>query len=374
MDEKDLPKGVIPNHGYLYKKITHDKQTRNYSLGKIDELTIEELEKQIDLIKFNLKNGIQIPYKRNSDGNKNQEKGLTLKQFFKEAIDHFTNTKKLSLLTIDQYKRHLKKFMEYVGENKTLISITTKQAYKFYDKIAKNDLSNSTLNNYRISLVTLFNLAIKKGELPRNYHNPFMDIDRLKADIRERVITEEEEEIMYMNSINSYMFDLLLLAFNTGLREKNLFDLTWKENVNWKKEAFYVVHLKSKARRFVFWNSNLKKFMLVLYKKNGHQKYVLLQSEGGKIASRSTITEPFKKVKKGIENNDDIVFHSIRHTIYTRFLEQNISSDLASFIIGHTLPTQLARTYGHPNKNFFEEMETLTRYNCKFLNKYLNSL
>lgn len=369
---------------YLYARKQIKGKVYQEVLGRADELSQQKALRARDEFLLKLRNGGKNPSSRNSElpalkitstSKIDQFPNPTLKEYY-DGFDIIYGT----LRTLDQYKRHFRFLIDFLGEDIKLHQLTREQAFNFYQHhrdITK--LADKTLMNMKRSLVAVYSKAMKIGKIFDDLKNPFSYIPKLKTKIRKRIASKEEEELLYRNA-QEWVIPILITAFNTGLREENLLSLKWS-NVRWKLRSFYVTHAKINQEGYVPWNTNMQKLMLLLKEHKGSNEHLFLNKygipyhkEGDDNSGRRALRTTFRTTRRnaGIE---DFTFHDIRKTVKTRLASKGVSSDHSDYLLGHVYEGA-RKFYIHLGEDDIEDLrssfEKLLFYNSAYLNKYLD--
>lgn len=374
---------------YLYARKQIKGVVHQTELGRLDKLNSYSALKKRDEFLSNITNGqnhstVDLPvFKSESTLEIDSFSNPTLTEYYSELDKIYGD-----LGTLDQYKRHFKSFIDYCQESKLgdikLHKITRKNATDFYnfrrDSKVRNDnkLANKTLLNIKRSLVAVYNKAISNGYISHGLLNPFKHYEIKNNKLRERTATVDEEQRLYSNA-QEWAVPVFITAFNTGLREENLFSLKWTD-VRWESKSFYVLHAKINRYGYIPWNTNMQKLIPILQRMSGHNEYLFLNKfgrpyhkEGKKRSAQYAFASTYTTTRSKAEMTD-FTFHDMRRTTKTRLASKGVSSDHSDYLLGHTY--EGARKYyifiSEENiEDLRLSMEKLLFYNCDFLNNYL---
>ena len=133
---------------------------------------------------------------------------------------------------------------------------------------------------------------------------------------------------------NPYLWPLVILAIETGMRRSELLGLIW-DNINLKNRTAYLPDTKNGSSRTVPLSSKAVAVIGNLDKSQAHLFPV----------SDNAIRLSWDKLKKRAKLND-LRFHDLRHEAISRFFERGLSVAEVALISGHKDPRMLIR-YTH---------------------------
>jgi len=238
-------------------------------------------------------------------------------------------------------------------EDLPLSRMDKKDVEKLEKFLFSRKLKPSTVNRYFELLRHLFNLAIEDGYIKNNpikNYLPYVEDGCRRALSRDeaKVILESAKKIQKepRSNIQSAVYDLIVFAFNTGMRLSEILNL--RKSYIQDDVIFYPI-TETKYRRRVY--SQKSKF-----------KAICLNSEAIKIIKNQRSKDEYvfdinyrnpnaiyhvvQKLRRmtGIE---DFTFHQIRHTVST-WLSSQVSLTTAKIVLGHSdIKTTLR--YTHPS-------------------------
>ncbi|EJW21563.1 site-specific recombinase XerD [alpha proteobacterium IMCC14465] len=151
-----------------------------------------------------------------------------------------------------------------------------------------------------------------------------------------RLKTGEYEalELASKKTRNCYLWPLVILAIETGMRRSELLGLTW-DSVDLKKRTALLKDTKNGDSRTVPLSERAASTINILPKNS-----LLLFP-----VSDNAIRLSWDKLKKRA-NLDDLRFHDLRHEAISRFFEKGLSLPEVALISGHKDPRMLFR-YTH---------------------------
>lgn len=248
-----------------------------------------------------------------------------------------SKTEKRSWRRDEQLVRHLDKFFK----GKLLIHIkpTDIEQYKFKRK--SDGLSGSTINRELAALKRIFNITIK-NKIAR--YNPVNDVKFFQEPPgRTRYLTVDEINTL-LNKCQKRIRPVVITALNTGMRFKEILDLTWDRIYIEKTINPYleISHTKNGKKRFVPLNRTMVDLFNNLKGSQCDYSHVFLNRYGTPLRNiRNQFEEALTNA--GIS---DFRFHDLRHTFASHFVMNG--GDLLSLkqIMGHSSMKMVER-YAH---------------------------
>ena len=173
---------------------------------------------------------------------------------------------------------------------------------------------------------------------------PFNPLKKIKAPKNAKklpiFINEGELLVIIGNTEEQYLKDLFLTAFHTGMRLAELLNMKWNW-INLKDDIITVTNsesftTKSKKERIIPISSTLKK-CLTRRKRNikiSNTDIVFTRVPGIKI-NEDYISKRFKKVVRDLKLNDEIHFHTLRHSFASMLVQKGVSLYVVKELLGH---------------------------------------
>ncbi len=253
---------------------------------------------------------------------KQSPSSVTLSRFAAEYFSWLAETR--SRETVITYRAAWKKFAEFVGENRRLSQITTRDIDLWVKHETHKGNKPTTTNKDIRSLKAIFAKAVEWGYLKEN---PFSGYKMLPAE-NEKIRYLSEAEIKRLFSvIKDEKFRLFVaFALYSGCRRGEILELTW-DCVDWKNEVIRMKNLKTKKPKFVPLTPALKTVLTKM------QQY----TQVGYVFPRwhpSTVSHKFKKYARmaGL----DCRFHDLRHTYATYLVIKGVPINVVKELVGHT--------------------------------------
>ncbi len=216
------------------------------------------------------------------------------------------------------YNNHIKK----VFEKKLANSITTKDITNLILNIKNNGKADGkayapqTIKHILLVIKRVYNFNIKNGVI--NINNPTDNVQLEKYD-NTRISYLYDDEISrmfeYLESGKEWANDVALikLAFFTGLRKSELFNLEWN-NVDLDNKRIFLYETKGGKNQAIIITDNAVQVLLDIKDKCSDSTLVFPSKLGGK---RNDVKKLWSRIKKAANIRSDIRFHDIRHTFGT---------------------------------------------------------
>lgn len=244
---------------------------------------------------------------------------------------------------INNYPKYAQNLLNYTKTE--AITITENQIKEYYEYLQtkpnqrrKGIISQSHIHSQLLAIRIFFEYLQRIGKIKRNPYTL-----KVKSPIRNQrgILTQEEIKILYKTAQNLEETILLHLCYGCGLRRSEAQDLNIKD-VNFEQKLLFVRKGKGKKRRVIPLTEKITTDLQAYYKqnqwyRNENQESFLINIQGNRITG-TTIYETFKKLlqKTKINTSDkNICLHSLRHSIATHLLENEMSIEMVRNFLGH---------------------------------------
>ncbi len=278
----------------------------------------------------------------------------------------------------------------YVGKMK-LKNITSDHLQKWYndffdEKAAAGQNAENAVKNLHKVISPCFRHAYKTGRIFRNYAEfvilpKNMTLDSSKSDKKDRVHPLTlEEQMSFIEAIKGHPLEALLnTALDTGMRQGELFALTWND-VDFENKTFhinktygYIRDLKlnkmvgmvtppksKKSIRDIPIPERTKKILLKhkhvemeRFKRMGVDLLdtdLVFSTTAGTYFDGNNVLHRLKKIYSGI-GIEGKTFHDLRHTYATRLFELGEEPRTVQELLGHSDINITLGTYVHVLEN-----------------------
>lgn len=142
--------------------------------------------------------------------------------------------------------------------------------------------------------------------------------------------------------------DLYQIAAYTGMRSGELQHLKW-DNIDFNNRLLYVrsngeFRTKTRRDRSIPMNDRVVQVLKRRFEAYAHEhEYVFFNSESNKL-SHETTGKPLKKAVRKAGLNDNLHFHSLRHTFATWAVQSGMPWYAVSKLMGHST-TRMTEKY-----------------------------
>ena len=244
---------------------------------------------------------------------------------------------------INNYPKYAQNLLNYTKTE--AITITENQIKEYYEYLQtkpnqrrKGIISQSHIHSNLLAIRMFFEYLQRIGKIKRNPYTL-----KVKSPTRNQrnILTQEEIKTLYKTAQNLEETILLHLCYGCGLRRSEAQDLNIKD-VNFEQKLLFVRKGKGKKRRVIPLTEKITTDLQEYYKqnqwyRNENGESFLINIQGNRITG-TTIYENFKKLlqKTKINTSDkNICLHSLRHSIATHLLENEMSIEMVRNFLGH---------------------------------------
>jgi integrase/recombinase XerD len=263
-----------------------------------------------------------------------------------------------SKTAVDNYPKYAQKLLEYTQETAQKITDTHIKNYHQHlqtkpSKTTKKTLSQSHIYSQLLAIKLYFEYLERTRVIKRNPYTL-----RIKqATKKERIIfTQEEIQILYKTTQNIEERILLHLCYGCGLR-RNEVELLNLKDVNFEQKLLFIRKGKGKKRRVIPLTETIIKDLkeycndTEIYRKETQESFLI--NRLGNPIKGSTIYKTFKKLLKRAQSlkPENYCLHSLRHSIATHLLENEMSIEMVRDFLGHS---QLRTTQIYTRINFLK--------------------
>jgi len=244
---------------------------------------------------------------------------------------------------INNYPKYAQNLLNYTKTE--AITITENQIKEYYEYLQtkpnqrrKGVISQSHIHSNLLAIRIFFEYLQRIGKIKRN---PYTLKVKSPISNQRNIFTQEEIKLIYKACQNIQETIIVHLCYGCGLRRSEAQDLNIKD-VNFEQKLLFVRKGKGKKRRVIPLTEKITTDLQDYYKQN--QSYrnengesFLINIQGNPITGKA-IYENFKKLlqKTKINTSDkNICLHSLRHSIATHLLENEMSIEMVRNFLGH---------------------------------------
>jgi integrase/recombinase XerD len=263
-----------------------------------------------------------------------------------------------SKTVVDNYPKYAQKLLEYTKE--IALKITDQHIKNYYQylktkpsRITKKTISESHIYSQLLAVKLYFDYLERTKTIKQNPYTL-----RIKqATKNERIVfTQEEIQLLYKNTQNLEEKTILHLCYGCGLRRSEAQDLNIKD-VNFEQKLLFVRKGKGKKRRVIPLTESIVQDLKDYYSyteivRNENEESFLVNINGSKMKGEN-VYDLFKKLLKRTQSlkPENYCLHSLRHSIATHLLENEMSIEMVRDFLGHS---QLGTTQIYTRINFLK--------------------
>lgn len=259
---------------------------------------------------------------------------------------------------VDNYPKYAQNLLTYSKENPQKINDSHIKNYYNYlqtktSQRRKAPLSESHIYSQLLAIKLYFDYLERTRTIKQNPYNL-----RIKQPTKkERLIfTQEEIKTLYQNCDNLLETIILHLCYGCGLRRTEVIVLDVKD-INFEQKLLFIRKGKGKKRRVIPLTqsivNDLKNYnnQIEIHRKEKLQNFLI--NELGNPITGNTIYTTFKRILKRTQKIEykKYCLHSLRHSIATHLLENEMSIEMVRDFLGHS---QLGTTQIYTRINFLK--------------------
>ncbi|MDR0925335.1 MAG: site-specific integrase [Hungatella sp.] len=364
---KTLPPGIRQRSNGKYE----GRVKADYQSYSVYGDTITEVKKKMTDLRYKLEHGEFIASSK-----------ITLNEWYRTWIEQYKENQ-VKIGTIITYNKYFNGHIKDGIGKKKLVDIRGENIQKFYNDLAKRDLSLSSIKTISAILHGCLKQALKNGLIERN-PVPLATLPKGKAKSDHRIFTKEEQEIFMKYAQDSYLYNMFSLVIRTGLRSGEIRGLKLSD-VDKASNLLHIQRtLKYEAGRGFFEDTPktatskrdipLTKDMLTIIEREKQtygekvlrmDGYIFRLPDGTPISGARVQIEIDRIVTR--INEAGITFerftpHCFRHTFATRAIENGMNPQTLKTILGHSTLSMTMDLYSHvlPSTKA-EEMELIAK-------------
>ncbi|MFA6978592.1 MAG: tyrosine-type recombinase/integrase [Ignavibacteriaceae bacterium] len=250
-----------------------------------------------------------------------------------------------------KYQRSIKLafkiLINFFGEDHKLIELTLKKVIEFIEI-----LKVRAPKGYRVYYRTLKAALNKAQEWELIKTNPFT---KVKVPKRQRVspafLMKSELDIIISKMDNLILGSIVRFSFLTGCRLSEVVNLQYSD-INFDKKLITIgsksFSTKTREQRVIPMCEEL--FSVLTELKNNRKPnctYVFVKEYGFKYSS-DYVSKGFKKAVRASAMNEEIHFHSLRHSFASNLVQKNVPIYTVQKLLGHSSVTT-TEIYAHLN-------------------------
>ncbi len=273
---------------------------------------------------------------------------ITLTRFKEEYLAYTKQSKSQSYIK-RSIEPAFKFFIEFI-QDVPLESISVKNIDQFINSVYSRSESAASL--YFRTLKASFSKALVWEYIPEN---PFKKIKAPKVSKSFPVFISENELIEILNKTKTQLFkDIFTAAFYTGMRLGELLNMKWNW-VDFNQAAITVKNSKefkskSKRERIIPIHPKVKNVFQSIFPigKQSENSFVFFRYANIKF-NEDFVSKQFKKAVRDAKLNDDVHFHSLRHSFASALVQRGVSLYAVKELLGHE-DIKTTQIYSHLQK------------------------
>jgi integrase len=231
--------------------------------------------------------------------------------------------------------------------------------------------SPATVNRYLAVLSHAFSVAVNEWQWLSE--SPMRKLKLKESNARDRRLSDDERDRLLQTckeSINPYLYLVVLIALSTGLRLMEILslrfsDIQWKENIcllsikNTKNSRPHVVPLIGPAVQLLIKHAKLRRIdrdLVFPARKGFKERPAVIRSAWDEAITKADIK--------------DFTFHSLRHTAASWLAQLNVGESIIGKILNHK--SNITKKYIHLEDPHLHE--ALEKMNDTFLSQEICQL
>jgi integrase/recombinase XerD len=263
-----------------------------------------------------------------------------------------------SKTAVNNYPKYVQNMMDYIKEIPE--KITDQHIKNYYEylktkpsRITKKAISESHIYSQLLAIKLYFDYLERTKNIKRNPYNL-----RIKQTTKnERLIfTQEEIKLLYNTCENLQETIIIHLCYGCGLR-RNEVELLNIKDINFEQKLLFIRKGKGKKRRVIPLTTaivkDLKDYFIEteMIRKENEESFLI--SQNGSKMKGNNVYDLFKKILKRTQSlkPENYCLHSLRHSIATHLLENEMSIEMVRDFLGHS---QLVSTQIYTRINFLK--------------------
>jgi len=247
--------------------------------------------------------------------------------------------------TIDSYRRHARRFLEFINKPLHLVTLADLQLWRANFK----DLAPSSLGTAMAAIKSLLSFAHQIGVLQENVGTALKS-PKVKDTLNERILNELE--VMTMIALETDERDrvILRLLYAGGLRVSELCAIKWRDLKPRNQSGQVTVFGKGGKTRTVLLPESVWQELSQMRGESKSQDPVFPSRQGGGHLDRTQVYRIVKAAAKraGIEGN--VSPHWLRHAHASHSLDRGAPLHLVQATLGHSSVATTER-YLHARPN-----------------------
>lgn len=278
---------------------------------------------------------------------------------FQEIIDDHLNSSILKKkASYSDISFRLGRVKEFFGPSKLARLVTDDDLVDFRDELIADGMAQTTTNHYLNDIRAAFHRAIRKGnkdKIRKAEENPASQVDFFPATTLSRCLNEDEKIRLLSACVDQDLYDLVSVALFTGMRESEIFELSWSKNISFPLNDIYLPWHKTKEDKdkHMPMFDEVRKILERRRTANPASDWVFPSENGeqgtwsGAIAAGGSYRWKYWQALKTANILDTTKFHLLRHTFASDMLMAGVDIKTVAQFLGHTTTKMLETRYAH---------------------------
>jgi excisionase family DNA binding protein len=266
----------------------------------------------------------------NAQGVKEKNRSVYFGELADLYLEDYAKVNKKSWKTDEGYLKGMKEFFK----DRLIQSITSQDIERYKAHRKADGVKLTTVNKCVQILSKVFNCGIVWGY---SGQNPVKGVKKFSEEPfrRKRVLNIDEEERLFDVMTQSYLGSMVKIFLYSGLRRKELFQLTW-EDVDFKNRKLFIRETKTLKNRYVPMNDTVCGELKGLHQSRKGQDLVFVNPKTGKayVDIRRSFYGACRRAR--IKN---LLLLDLRRTFATRLLEAGVDIVTVQHLLGHSSVT-----------------------------------
>ena len=248
-----------------------------------------------------------------------------------------------SKTAVNNYPKYAQNLLNYTKETPQKITDQHIKNYYEYLKINPSNITKKIISQSHISSQLLaIKLYFKYLEITRTIKkNPYNLKIKQTIKTQRIIFTQQEIKTLYQNCNNLLETTILNLCYGCGLRRTEV-ELLELKDINFEQKLLFIRKGKGRKRRVIPLTQSIIKDLknyanyTEIYRKENTENFLI--NELGNAITGNTIYKTFKKTLKKTQNlaPENYCLHSLRHSIATHLLENEMSIEMVRDFLGHS--------------------------------------
>ncbi len=274
---------------------------------------------------------------------KKKNRGAKMEKQIKLFLEFLRDDKKLSVNTLQSYKRDISQYETYINENKlNYLKVTEEDIRNYMEYLKEEDKKKSTISRSLAAIRSFYQFLIRSKKVKKD---PTKNIESPKVEKRiPSILTSKEVELLLEQPKDVDLKGtrdkaMLEFAYATGMRVTEIISLNL-EDVN-LDEGYVVCKSRTKTRNIPLGSMSLKALKEYIddaraYLIKDENEEALFVNVNGTRLTRQGFWKIVKYYKEQAHITKDITPHVLRHSFATHLLQNGADLKAIQAMLGHS--------------------------------------